>query len=409
MNILHTSDWHLGRNLLGRKRYEEFEAFFAWLADIVEQEEIEVLLVSGDIFDNNTPSNRAQELYYRFVSRVAQSSCRHVVLTAGNHDSPSFLDAPREVLRFLNVYVVGSISDDCRDEVLLLRDSNGEPELIVCAVPYLRDRDIRSVDTGESREEKERKLIEGIREHYQQVCAHAEQLRNSIGKPLPIIGMGHLFAAGGSTVEGDGVRDLYVGSLAHVGVDIFPKVIDYLALGHLHTPQLVGGNEFYRYSGAPLAMGFGETGRTKSVCKLELSGNNRKVTTIAVPVFQIMQSIRGDWNVISESLQELREARQKAWVEVIYEGTEILSDLREKIAEAVERTDIEVLRIRDNRIYDRNMVNINDGEILNELDTDEVFLRCLNANEIPENQQEELWRTYHEVIASLTEEDLMAE
>jgi DNA repair protein SbcD/Mre11 len=106
MKILHTSDWHLGRALDGRKRYDEYEAFLNWLAAFIESRDINALLVAGDVFDSSTPSNRAQELYYRFLCRVAASP-RHVVVTAGNHDSPSFLDAPRELLKFLNIHVVG--------------------------------------------------------------------------------------------------------------------------------------------------------------------------------------------------------------------------------------------------------------------------------------------------------------
>ena len=409
MKILHTSDWHLGRSLFNRKRYEEFHAFLSWLGDIIEEEEIQVLLVAGDVFDNNAPSHRAQELYYRFLCRIAQSSCRHVILTAGNHDSPSFLNAPREVLRFLNVYVIGSIGEDFTDEVLLLRNPQGEPELIVCAVPYLRDRDIRRVESGEGWEDKERKLLEGIREHYHQVCGQAEKIRESIGRPLPIVAMGHLFAAGGSTVEGDGVRDLYVGSLAHVGVEIFPSSIDYLALGHLHSPQSVGEKEYYRYSGSPLAMGFGEAGREKSVCKLQWSEQGPEVTQITVPIFQVLRRIEGDWTSIQEGIESLIREELKVWVEIIYNGEEILTDLRERIEEAVQGSSIDVLRIKNNRILDGELLGINEEEMLGELDIDEVFSRCLDVNEILENQRPELWNTYREVIASLQEEDLMAE
>jgi len=109
MKILHTSDWHLGRSLYGRKRYDEFSSFLDWLAQAIEDEKVDALLVAGDVFDTSTPSNRAQELYYRFLCRVAASCCRHVVVVAGNHDSPSFLNAPKELLRALNVYVVGSM------------------------------------------------------------------------------------------------------------------------------------------------------------------------------------------------------------------------------------------------------------------------------------------------------------
>ena len=106
--------------------------------------------MAGDVFDSSTPSNRAQELYYRFLCRVAASSCRHVVVIAGNHDSPSFLDATRDLLRALVIHVVGSASADPEDEVLVLRNAQDNPELIVCAVPYLRDRDIREARAGES-------------------------------------------------------------------------------------------------------------------------------------------------------------------------------------------------------------------------------------------------------------------
>jgi len=120
MKILHTSDWHLGRSLYGKKRYDEFSAFLDWLAETIEEQGIDALLIAGDVFDTSTPSNRAQALYYRFLCRVATSCCRHVVVIAGNHDSPSFLNAPRELLRALDVHVVGATTENLEDEVIVL-------------------------------------------------------------------------------------------------------------------------------------------------------------------------------------------------------------------------------------------------------------------------------------------------
>ena len=94
MKILHTSDWHLGRTLYGRKRYEEFGLFLRWLRDFIGDNEIDALLVAGDVFDTTTPPNKAQELYYEFLGSLSTTSCRNVVITGGNHDSPSFLNAP---------------------------------------------------------------------------------------------------------------------------------------------------------------------------------------------------------------------------------------------------------------------------------------------------------------------------
>ena len=110
MKILHTSDWHLGRTLYGQQRYEEFGAFLSWLGDFIEKEGVDVLLIAGDVFDTTTPGVRAQELYYGFLSRLASGPCHHVVITGGNHDSPSFLNAPGPLLAALNVHVVGAIS-----------------------------------------------------------------------------------------------------------------------------------------------------------------------------------------------------------------------------------------------------------------------------------------------------------
>jgi len=409
LKLLHTSDWHIGRTLYGRKRYEEFEAFLTWLAETIQQNEIDALLVAGDVFDTSAPSNRAQELYYRFLCRVAASSCRHVVVVAGNHDSPSFLNAPKELLKALDVHVVGSSTESPEDEVLVLRNDQDTPELIVCAVPYLRDRDIRVAEAGESVEDKERKLIEGIRTHYAAVAALADQKREELGADIPIVGTGHLFTAGGQTVDGDGVRELYVGSLAHVTAGIFPACFNYLALGHLHVPQKVNGSEIIRYSGSPLPMGFGEAKQQKSVCQVEFHSTAASVQLIDVPVFQKLERVKGDWDGISSRILELTATDTQGWLEVIYDGTEVIGDLRERLEAAISGTQMEVLRIKNNRIIDRVLRQIHEEETLDDLNVNDVFERCLAVHDVPEEQRPELLRAYQETVSSLYEDDVQAE
>ncbi|MBE0486914.1 exonuclease SbcCD subunit D C-terminal domain-containing protein [Marinobacter sp.] len=409
MKIIHTSDWHIGRTLYGRKRYEEFEAFLTWLAETIQQNDIDALLVAGDVFDTSAPSNRAQELYYRFLCRVAASSCRHVVVVAGNHDSPSFLNAPKELLKALDVHVVGSSTESPEDEVLVLRNEQDDPELIVCAVPYLRDRDIRVAEAGESIEDKERKLIDGIRSHYAAVAALAEQKREELGADIPIVGTGHLFTAGGQTVDADGVRELYVGSLAHVTAGIFPACFNYLALGHLHVPQKVNGLETIRYSGSPLPMGFGEAKQQKSVCQVEFHSTAASVQLIDVPIFQKLERVKGDWDGISNRILELSATDSQGWLEVIYEGTEVIGDLRERLEAAISGTQMEILRIKNNRIIDRVLGQIHEEETLDDLNVNDVFERCLAAHDVPEEQWPELLRAYQETVSSLYEDDVQAE
>ncbi len=409
MRVLHTSDWHIGRTLYGRKRYEEFEAFLTWLAETIQQNEIDALLVAGDVFDTSAPSNRAQELYYRFLCRVAASSCRHVVVVAGNHDSPSFLNAPKELLKALDVHVVGSSTESLEDEVLVLRNEQDAPELIVCAVPYLRDRDIRVAEAGESVEDKERKLIDGIRTHYAAVAALAEQKREELGVDIPIVGTGHLFTAGGQTVDGDGVRELYVGSLAHVTAGIFPACFNYLALGHLHVPQKVNGSETIRYSGSPLPMGFGEAKQQKSVCQVEFHSTAASVQLIDVPIFQKLERVKGDWDGISSRILELSATDSQGWLEVIYDGIEVIGDLRERLEAAISGTQMEILRIKNNRIIERVLGQIHEEETLDDLNVNDVFERCLAVHDVPEEQRPELLRAYQETVSSLYEDDVQAE
>ena len=442
MKILHTSDWHLGRSLYGRKRYEEFSAFLDWLTQTIEDEKVDALLVAGDVFDNSTPSNRAQELYYRFLCRAAASCCRHVVVIAGNHDSPSFLSAPKELLRALNVYVVGSITGNVNDEVIVLKNNQqitrmdaDNVEAIVCAVPYLRDKDVRTVEPGETIDDKNRKLVDGIRKHYSEVVAIAEEKRGNLRKSaqfadafIPIIAMGHLFTAGGKTVNGDGVRELYVGSLAHVGEEIFPSSIDYLALGHLHVPQTVGSAEHIRYCGSPIPMGYGEATQKKKVVFIEFNPQitqmgadkytkkaicenprNLRITEKIVPCFQELVSIVGSLDDIHAKLETLKMQESTAWLEIEYTGSDIIANLREILDEAMADSAMEIIRIKNRRVMERAMNQIAEDETLDDLDSNDVFARFLETFAVPDEDREELTDSYNEIIKDLMEEDINAE
>ncbi len=409
MIFLHTSDWHLGRTLYGRKRYDEFQAFLDWLVLEIDSQNIDALLVAGDVFDNSTPSNLAQKLYYKFLFKVSSTCCRHVVIVAGNHDSPSFLDAPKVLLETLNVHVVGAMTEQPEDEVIILKDACDQPEAICLAVPYLRDRDIRTVEAGESLDDKNIKLVEGIRDHYQQVAEIASRLKQDYSaagcRDLPIVATGHLFAAGGQIIEGDGVRDLYVGSLAHIRADVFPPAIDYLALGHLHVPQVVGGLPHIRYSGSPLAMGFGEAGQNKQIIKVELTAKSLRTSTIPVPVFQPLARISGDLDAILSGLEQLKLEQSRAWLEIEYTGHEVIPDLRDRLDEVILDSQMEIGRVRNRQVFDRVIHAIQDEETLDDLTPLEVFNRCMDESEVAETDREGLAAAYREIIQDIRDED----
>lgn len=409
MKILHTSDWHIGRTLYGRKRYDEFASFLNWLLTTIEQQQIDVLIVAGDIFDTSTPSNRAQQLYYQFLKDVSEGCCRHMIIIGGNHDSPSLLEAPRELLRFFQVHVVGSAAENPAEEVIVLKAADGSDELIVCAVPYLRDREVRIARAGETLDDKNRNLINGIAAHYQQVIAIAENRRQTAANLPPIIATGHLFAAGGEKVEGDGVRDLYVGSLVHVDATIFPETIAYLALGHLHSAQMVGGNMTRRYCGSPLPMSFNEAGKEKYVLAVTIESDSVATEAVTVPCFQLLKTLRGNLQEIIAEIEELKDRQQAIWLEVVYDGQDIVTHLQRTLGDAIADSSLEILRIVNNRLIAKVLERNTPHETLETMTEETVFRRCLEVQQVPENQCDELIHIFRETLQAIAEEDNLAE
>jgi exonuclease SbcD len=403
--LLHTSDWHLGRRLYGRRRYDEQTAFLDWLTHLLDEEGIDLLIVAGDIFDSSTPSHRSQTLYYRFLYQAAQTACRHIIIIGGNHDAPAFLEAPKALLAQLDVHVVGRAADRTEEEILTLKSEVGEPEAIVCAVPYLRDREVRTSSTGESAGDKQRLLLAGIGDHYARVLDLArEQCRRLAGR-IPLIATGHLFAAGGRTRADDGVRELYVGALVRVDVALFGNDLDYLALGHLHSPQRVAGEAHLRYSGAPLAMSFAEAGRSKGVLICEWSAAGRRIREVEVPCFQALERVTGDLPAIQAAIEARVAAKQSLWVEVVYTGEEIRTDLGEILHRLTADSPVAILRIRNQRRSAQLLNPTNSVEALEDLRPHEVFARCLEAHEIDPEARPELTTMFAEVLQGLLESD----
>ena len=420
MRLLHTSDWHLGKTLYGQRRYAEFSAFLDWLHQTLIAEAIDVLVVAGDIFDTTTPSNTAQGLYYRFLNQVRTTPCRHVVIVAGNHDSPTLLEAPRELLKHLNVHVVGTANPE--HELLELKDIQGHTEMILCAVPYLRDRELRSITAGESLKDKAEKLQLGIARHYNALAEQAKALQAALSHPVPLVATGHLFASGGQT--GDGVRELYVGSLAHVPAQIFDPCFDYVALGHLHLPQQVSQQDHIRYSGAPLAMGFGEARQNKRVrvVTFEAIAQTTNATPsrsivqhgrdLTVPRFQRLERLTGDLEALQHGLADLKAADESIWLEVEYTGSTLRPQLRELLMEQIKDSLLQLLAVHNRVMVQQALSQSNPGETLEQLDPQEVFERLLSLQstqqDIDAEQQEQLKQSHREIVVRLQEMDIQA-
>jgi exonuclease SbcD len=399
MKILHTSDWHLGRTLYSKKeRQEEHTAFLEWLLKTIKENSIDLLLIAGDIFDTASPSSTSQKMYYDFLIKVKAAGCANVIVVGGNHDSPSFLNAPKDILAALNVSVIGNACENIEDEIIVVKDSKENPLVIVCCVPFLRERDISRFAEGENYSDRSKRINENIKKHYEEIAKLAVIKRNKLGSKVPIIATGHLSVAGGKRNEDDGVRETYIGNIEAIGGDIFPETFDYVALGHYHIPSKI--KEHIRYCGSPIPMGFGEADQTKCVYIIDYT-HTKNIGTIEIPVFQKLKSIIGDKEFISRRLAELKETDSSIWIEIIYNGNEIFPDFSSWTNEQTANSKIEILKLQ-NRQYLNEVLTTNDAtDSLDDLNAFDVFEKLLNKASISDEQKSELKESYKEIVDGL--------
>ena len=399
MKLLHTSDWHLGRTLYSKKeRQEEHQAFLEWLLKTIHDENIDLLLITGDVFDTASPSSSSQKIYYDFLVQVRNSGCKQVIVVGGNHDSPSFLNAPKEILSALNVTVIGNVGIQIDDEIVVVKDAQNEPALIVCAVPFLRERDISRFAERETYADRSKRINENIKKHYEEIADLAEKKRESIEKNIPIFATGHLSVTGGKRDADDGVRETYIGNIETIGSDIFPETFDYVALGHYHIACKI--KDHIRYCGSPIPMGFGEAKQKKVVYIIDFE-DQMNIETKEIPVFQKLESIVGDKDYISKRITELKEGGDSVWIEIIYQGDDVFPDFASWAYELTADSNIEILKLQ-NRLFLTEGLTLEDSTAsLNELDVFKVFDTLLEKNSISEVSQEELKASYQEIISSL--------
>lgn len=398
MRIIHTSDWHLGQNFYSKSRAAEHSAFLDWLLSIAQQHEVDAIIVAGDIFDTGSPPSYARELYNHFVVQLQQTGCQLVVL-AGNHDSVATLNESRDILAFLKTTVVANAGH--APFILPLRD--GTPGAVFCPVPFLRPRELVTSQAGHSSGEKQQQLLSAISDYYQQQYQQACALRGD--RPLPIIASGHLTTVGAS--KSDAVRDIYIGTLEAFPASHFPPV-DYIALGHIHRAQLVGGNEHIRYSGSPISLSFDETGKSKSVNLVTFTdGHLTDVSPLTVPVTQPLAVLKGDFASISEQLGQWRDAPSDpvTWLDIEITSDEYLHDIQRKIQAQADDLPVEVLLVRRSRAQRERILAGERRETLSELRVEEVFERRLAQETLEETQQQRLKQLFNETLHSLHGEE----
>ncbi|WP_432712945.1 exonuclease SbcCD subunit D C-terminal domain-containing protein [Pedobacter sp.] len=405
MKILHTADWHLGKKLEQNERTEEHQDFLNWLIVKLKTECIDVLLIAGDIFDTGSPSNTALEQYYRFLRQVKNTCCREVIIIGGNHDSVSTLDAPKELLRYFNVHVVGGVPEVFTDQVIEIADNEGNIELVVCAVPFLRDRDIRLSISGETTDERQERIRIGIAQHYHNFVEHISTFKL---QGIPVIATGHLFAAGSSTSDSE--KEIHVGNLAQVAGDQFPVEFDYIALGHIHRPQVVNKMEHIRYCGSPIPLSFSENDDAKQVVIVEFKGAEMTSMKVhEVPCYRKLIRIKGNLEQVKSKLRLLEDQQCKyhSWVEIQVLTEANIADLEEQLHHfKADKPFIERFFIRQHKLKPAKSLEEMPEEAfsLQDLAPKAVFIKCCEA-EYGEADFTDLIESFDEIMEQMNQRE----
>ena len=387
MRIIHTSDWHLGQYFYGKSRANEHQQFLNWLLVQVKTHDINVIIVAGDIFDTATPPSYARQMYFNFISELQAFDCQLVIL-AGNHDSVSMLVESKVLLSALSTNVVANVTDitidnNLAEQVFTLKNAEGVPQAVICAIPFIRPRDVIKSQAGQSATDKSKQLQQAIVQHYQCLFEQAKQLVKTSGCQLPIIATGHLTALG--VTSSDSVRDIYIGTLEAFPSNAFPDA-DYIALGHIHRSQKVGKTEHIRYSGSPIALSFDEAKQQKRVLLVDFDKEKlSKITDLIVPCFQPLAMLKTTLDSLHQDIETLipvllteenkTDKEVKLWLDIELANTGTLNDLQSKITTLVKDFPVEVLLVRRQKQVRQRLLfeQQQDHSNLNELTLAEVF------------------------------------
>jgi DNA repair protein SbcD/Mre11 len=405
MKILHTSDLHIGKRLYHIDLLEDQLAYFLWLIDLIREESIDALVISGDIFDVANPSSEARKLYYEVLVGLSALKCK-VIITGGNHDSPAVLEAPKEVLKTLDIHVIGAQPESLEEAIIEVPNEDGNPELIIVAVPYLRDRDLRQMTEGEDYDDRVEAIQSGIRKKY------LEMAEFCISKypTIPAIATGHLYV--NNAVISDSEREIQIGNLAGIERDTFPEHFRYLALGHLHRPQEVGSDSRIIYSGSPYPLSFSEKDNKNRVMLLTLDNGELSQKSVEVPSNRRLLKYSGSLEKVTDQLNNYQPLDTPfatlIEVEVIEENYDpILISNLELAIDAFKGDNASIIK---HRIQFKNKVEgtaklYSISQHIEDLKPRDVFIKRLESEPLMPKSRTMILEAFEEILEIIQNED----
>ena len=374
MKLIHTSDWHFGMGV-GTGNYEQEQRFFLQqLYELIQKEQVEAVLLSGDVFDSSVTNAQAIELYNEAVTTLCQKLGVKLIVIAGNHDSAARLASCRALLKGAGMYVTGRLERDV--EPVLLDDG----KVAVYSLPFFSRDEVASL-FPEKREE--------LRSAEMAMMVVCDAIRESMDRKRRNIVLSHSLIVNAELSESD--RSARVGFATAVSKDVF-REFDYVALGHIHKPQVI--SDHIRYSGSPLKYSFGnEESQEKGVVLLDTDTMEQRF--VAMPPLRDRKTLEGTYEELV-AREDVREDYLRLYVTDRYAGMELLTDLRERFPY--------VLEVYGMGIAETDTLSALSVEQLQTLKEDDIMEKFMAEN-FGYNPTEEQQALFRDVLAWSREED----
>lgn len=341
VKILHTSDWHLGKRLYKKSRMQEQVLFLDWLETTIVEKNIDILIISGDIFDSPNPPNDALKAYFNFLRSITNKKDIEIYIISGNHDSGNFIEAPKAFLGDKKINVFGTLENNIEDYFIAY--NKNEVKIHLCILPYFKSQDIykkmKQLDVS----------INNPKEAYENITLQIEKiftLFNTWSQKdsghCRILVAHHLF---GNFQAAGSEQALFLSGIDSIPSSILENKFDYIALGHIHKPQIVKKtNPLIYYSGSPIPMRFSET-EVKSVAIVEIDKNSFNHDTVQIPRFRDLFRVSGDFETVERKINALclNNTNINAFAEVTIEIDRPIIGLGEKVRKMLFEKNIELL------------------------------------------------------------------
>ncbi len=414
MRFLHTADWHIGQLFHEYDRAYEHQQFLNWLLETLVTEQIDALLISGDVFDLSNPSASSIKMFYSFLNQaVKKNPDLQIIVTAGNHDSASRLESPKPLLESSNIHIVGLVEKDEHGVVdyskitISIKDKEDNTKVWCIAAPFLRMGDYPSIPDCAN------PYAEGVTSFYKMAYDYAASQKEP---GQAIIAMGHLHAQQAEVGDIDKTERLIMGGVECISATAFNSNIRYVALGHIHKAQRIGGKEHIRYCGSPLPMSFSETNYKHQVIVFDIAEDNIEgLKTIEIPVSVPLKRIPAVHSSLAEVLSSVEQLaafegdiHTAPYLEVLVllDGPE--PGLRHKVETALSGKNFRLAKI-DVR-YNTSTTKPDENKVvapeqLNELQPLEVLHKVYQSkynNPIPEDLQ----KLFQQVTQEVNESDI---